>query len=154
MSLYTYQYTMSLSLYCMQMSKLPAISFSSSTVVRPCHSSTPQTIPSHDETPLTHCSMPEEHRPGFVGGAGTASCPVSRHFYHTYILQCNPAGREDTDAQQSLALMQLQHLWQASPLLHVFQPCLLNTSLSQLVRCSLTLDPYFCRKACTEINSD
>ena len=59
--------------------------------------------------------MPEEHRTDVVGGAGTASCPDSRHFYHTYILQCNPEGGEDADAQQSPALMQLQHLRQAGP---------------------------------------
>lgn len=97
------------------MNQLPTISFSCSTVVQLCHSSTPQTMPSHNGTCLTRYSMPEKHGPDFVGGAGTASCPVWRRFYHTYILQCSPAGGEDADAQQSPARSQLQHLWQAGP---------------------------------------
>lgn len=81
MSLRIYQYTTSLSLYCIQMNQLSATSFSSSAVVQTCHSSTLQTIPSHDGTCLTRYSLPEKYRPDLVvGGAGTASCPVSRHF--------------------------------------------------------------------------
>jgi len=123
MSLCTYQYTTSPSLYCKQMNQILPISFSSSTVDRPCHSPMPQTTPSLVETCLIRYSMPEKPRPDFVGGAGTVPCHVSRHFYHTCILQCNPVGRQDTDAQWSSALTQRQHLWQVGPGIHT-APCI------------------------------
>lgn len=66
--------------------------------------------PRWDPPDLLQCARKTQTR--HCWSAGTASCPVSRHFYHTYILQCNPAGGEDADAQQSPAPTQLHHLWQ------------------------------------------
>lgn len=68
-----------------------------------------------------------------------------------------PAGGEDTDAQQSPALMQLQHLWHVGAGIGTalrISTLRAKYCLSQLVCSSLTLHPYLCRKTWIEINSD
>lgn len=132
--------------HCIQ---ITAISLSSCVMVGLCCPSTLLTSSGHHGTYLIHENKPQKQRSGFLRGDSMAAYALSRCFEHACIQQISPKGREDVDAQQIPALMQLkypQQAGQASELLCIHQLCWLNTALSQLIYCSLTPDPYLQRK--------